>query len=137
MLDRPTAAAHPVTAKDLTQNGFMEAATKNKRGRPRIYNDMLYSILFDKEKRVAQNMLYAVAVTELMEQHPGDFFFTPKGNLRRQGIAEQIGRMLLQDKYPEEFCKDICEKAMELVKHGYSVKEVEQMIRHGRKTGDW
>ena len=115
----------------------MEAASKNKRGRPKIYGDMLYSIYFDKEKRTAQNTFYVGVTIKMMDQKPGDFFVTEKGNLRRQGIAEQIGRMYNQDGYPEESFKDVCQTAIDIVKDGYSVKDVERWIRHGRTTGEW
>lgn len=115
----------------------MVAATKNKRGRPRIYGDILYTIYFDEEKRVAQNKYYVGATVKMMDQKPGDFFVTPKGNLRRQGIAEQIGRMNKQDGYTEDECKKVCNWAMDLYAKGYKVKAIEHWIRNGRITGEW
>ena len=114
----------------------MEAATENKRGRPRMFKDMLYAIYSDKEKRVAQNLYYAGCTITLLQQHPGDFFITEKGNLRRQGIAEQIGRMSVEG-FTEEDCKKIAETAMKLFERGWTVKALEHWIRHGRKTHEW
>lgn len=110
----------------------MEADTKNKKGRPVIFKDPLYAIYFDKEKRTAQNLYYAGDAIQMMAQKPGDFFITSKGNLRRQGIAEQIGRLHRQDGFPEDYCKDICYQAISLVNDGESVKTVEQKIRNLR-----
>lgn len=115
----------------------MEADTKNKRGRPRKYGDILYAIFSDEEKRTAQNTYFASKAIMFLQQKPGDFFVTKKGKFRRKGIAEQIGRMYAQDGYPEDQCKRIGEMAMELFNAGYKVKAIEAMIRHGRTTGEW
>lgn len=114
----------------------MEAATKNKRGRPRIYGDMLYSIYYDKEKRAAQNVYYAGKAITMLQQQPGGFFVTERGNIRRQGIAEQIGRMS-EEGYTDADCKKIAEMAMDLFKRGYKAKAIERWIRQGRKTHEW
>ena len=111
----------------------MVAATENKRGRPRTFKEPLYAIYFDKEKRVAQNLYYAGYTITLLQQQPGDFFVTEKGNIRRQGIAEQIGRMSAEG-YTDADCKKIAEMAMDLFKRGYKVKAIERWIRQGRKT---
>lgn len=115
----------------------MVADTENKRGRPCIHPDFLYAIFNDREKRSAQNMYYAGAATTLLNQQPGDFFITDKGNYRRQGIAEQIGRMYKQDGYLESDCKKVYEMALDLYTRGYKVKTIEKWIRHGRTTGEW
>lgn len=114
----------------------MEAATKNKRGRPEKFSKVIYAVWSDKEKRTAQNITYAGEIIERMQQKPGDFFITEKGNLRRQGIAEQIGRMF-DDGYSEEDCIQIAKLAMKMVENGWTVKAVEQWIRTNRKTGEW
>lgn len=114
----------------------MEAATNNKRGRPCAYTELLYAALYEEEKRPAQNKYHAGATVSMLQQQPGDFFITDKGNFRRQGIAEQIGRMIYEG-YPEEFCKKVAETAIELYKKGVSVKALEKWIRTGRKTGEW
>jgi len=114
----------------------MEAATENKRGRPRIYGEMLYAIYSDKEKRVAQNSYYAGIAIQLMQQQPGDFFVTEKGNFRRKGIAEQIGRMSA-DGYTEADCKKVAEMAIDLYKRGLTTKAIERWIREGRTTNEW
>ena len=115
----------------------MEAATNNKRGRPCAFHKSLYEIFYDKEKRVAQNLIYVGETLKLLQQKPGDFFITENGkNVRRQGIAEQIGRMITEG-YSEEDCKKVAETAIELYKKGVSVKALEKWIRTGRKTGEW
>ena len=122
-----------------TEKGITEAATKKKRGRPA--NPMLevFRVSYpEREKRAAQNLYYVcAAVIEILKQKPGSFFVTGKGNFRRNGIAEQIGRMYEQNGYSEEDCKTIAEQAQELYKAGFSVKAIEKWIRTGRTTGEW
>lgn len=124
----------------------MVSATKNKRGRPKIFTDHVYTIMFDCEKRVAQNLMYAMEGYKII--HPDHtiytdpdsydpFWLTKKGKFKKQGILEQIGRMYSQDGYTEDECKDIFQKVIVLIENGYSVKDVEKMIRHGRTTGEW
>lgn len=115
----------------------MEADTKKGRGRPRTFKNTLYAIYSDKEKRTAQNLYYAGDAVMILGQKPGDFFVSAKGKLRRQSIAEQIGRMHIQDGYSETDCKTIAEKAIALYENGFPVKTIETMIRHGRTTGQW
>ncbi len=114
----------------------MEAATKNKRGRPKTFSEITYSFIDDVEQRAAQNKIYATAAIELLEQKPGDFFLTNKGNFRRQGIAEQIGR-LIHAGYATELCKEIAEAAITFYEKGYSVKTIEKWIRAGKTAGEW
>ena len=116
----------------------MVADTKNRRGRPKIFFDGLYSIYFDKEKRTAQNMYYvgeAVKVLGIKQDNP--FWITSRGNFKNQGILEQIGRMYDQDGYTEEQCKSVAETAVHLKNNGYKVKAIESWIRNGRITGEW
>ena len=124
----------------------MVAATKNKRGRPKIFPDGIYATMFDYENRTAQNKIYAMEGYKII--HPDlsigadpdtydPFWLTKKGNFKKQGILEQIGRMYSQDGYTEDECKDIFQKVTVLIENGYSVKDVEKMIRHGRITGEW
>ncbi len=82
----------------------------------------------DPEKRTAQNIFYAGRTITLLGQHPGDFFITEKGNFRRQGIAEIIGRLHFAGKLTDEQAIELAESAMEVYKSGTKVKEVEKMI---------
>ena len=114
-----------------------EAATKKKRGRPQKLTEDFYSIVPEMEKRPAQNFYYAGVAIELMNEQPGGFFVSEKGKLRRNGIAEQIGRMFAQDGFSKAKCEEIYEMAKHLYKHGYQVKTIEKIIRRGRMTGDF
>jgi len=125
----------------------METASKKKCGRPRIYDDVIYEIWYDKGKRTAQNLIYVSSIVRLMEQQPGGYFVRENGQLRRQSIAEIIGRMHIRDGLPADECRKLCGEAMSLTEHGFSVKDVEKMLRQYRKTllkpvtdpnrGDW
>ncbi len=115
----------------------MEAATKKKRGRPAQFKDGLYTIYYDKEKRTAQNLYFAGKGYDLLGDAYQSFFFTEKGKWKRQGIAEQIGRMYEQDQFKKEDCVTIGETAVKLIEKGWKVKSIERWIRNGRKTGEW
>lgn len=109
----------------------MEAATKNKRGRPKsIHRLSTEGIFDDKEPRTAMNIGYAgQAVLKLMGQNMrGSFFVTERGNFRRQGIAEQLGRML-EEGFSIEACREMMETCINLYNEGESVKEIERILR--------
>lgn len=108
----------------------METATKKKRGRPEVLPKEIYSAVYpDKERRTVQNNYYAVAIIlDLLKQKPGDFFVSPKGNLRRQGIAEKIGRLYAAGKLTEEQARELSEAAMQEYEEGATVKEVVKHI---------
>ena len=115
----------------------MVADTKNRRGRPKIFFDGLYSIYFDKEKRTAQNMYYvgeAVKVLGIKQDNP--FWITSRGNIKNQGILEQIGRMY-ENGFSEEDCLKVAEASIKMKKGGFPVKVIEKWIRNGRITGEW
>ena len=54
-----------------------------------------------------------------------------------RSILNQLGRMYRQDGYSEHDVLEIAKEAIRGKKDGRSVKEIEQYIRHGRKTGEW
>lgn len=64
-------------------------------------------------------------------------FFTSKGRSRRNCILEQLGRMKLQNHYDDESCKRVFEIALRALADGYSVREIERYIRHGRNYNEW
>ena len=63
--------------------------------------------------------------------HSDDATYTAGG---RQGILEQIGRMLEQDHIAEEDCIYIASLSAQAVKAGHTTREVEKAIRAIRKT---
>ena len=54
-----------------------------------------------------------------------------------RSILNQLGRMYRQDGYSEHDVLEIAKEAIKGKKDGRSVKEIEQYIKHGRKTGEW
>lgn len=115
----------------------MEAATEKKRGRP-AKHAIIYAAFPEKEKRATANMMYAFrfakdAMGETPET-PNNFFVTHKGNIKRQGIAEQIGRMMDAGLITTEEAKDLGNLVIADYNNGYSVKEIEARLRAIRKT---
>jgi len=54
-----------------------------------------------------------------------------------RSILNQLGRMSLIEGYSDADVISIAKEAIQGKKDGYSVKEIEQYIRHGRLTGEW
>ena len=54
-----------------------------------------------------------------------------------RSILNQLGRMSRTEKYCESDVVKVAKAAIQDKKDGYSVKEIEQYIKHGRKTGEW
>ena len=54
-----------------------------------------------------------------------------------RSILNQLGRMLRIDGYSKGDMIKIAQEAIKSKKSGFSVKEIEQYIRHGRMTGEW
>lgn len=52
-------------------------------------------------------------------------------------ILEQIGRMYMQDGFPQEDCIEIARVAGNALSEGYTVKQMKAYIANGRKTGQW
>ena len=107
----------------------METATKNKRGRPRKISALWYASFSDEESRTAQNLYYTCLVTSLLEEKPGGFFVTSKGNIRRNGIAEQIGRAYDDGLITEAQVRELAEIAISQYGNGKSVKDIEKDLR--------
>ena len=112
----------------------METATKNKRGRPRKISALWYASFSDKESRTVQNLYYLSLVTSLLEEKPGGFFVTSKGNFRRNGIAEQIGRAYDDGLITEEQVRELVDITINQYKNGRKVKEIESDLRIFRQT---
>ena len=135
---------------------FSEAATKKRRGRPSVYTremfgdqecgDKLKSVqdnLFsDLSDRARVNTHYYIQCQKIAEREFGrkwfqGIFVTSHGRFKNFGIAEQIGRMSLQNGYSDSDCITVLKMALEYLNEGYKVKEIERWIRHGRNTGEW
>ena len=107
----------------------METDTKNRRGRPVKWGASYYALWGDMEKRPAQNIYYASVIVDLMQQKPGDFFLTARGNFRRQGIAEKIGRLYCAGKITADQAQELAQAAMDQYQDGATVREVERIIK--------
>lgn len=105
------------------------AATKNKRGRPTKIGATWYAGFNDKEKRTAQNVYYLAETIRITNDKPGGFFVTSKGNFRRNGIGEQIGRAYVDGLITEEQVRELADTAMNQYENGRKVKEIEKDLR--------
>ena len=106
----------------------MVAATKKRRGRPRSVIGILAAEMPDMEHRKAMNVLYAAhAINTLTDRDP--FFVTQHGDIRRQGIAEQIGRMIEDESITEDEARELIARCKEEYANGARVKEIEQTLR--------
>ena len=111
----------------------MEAATKNKRGRPKKhkYAEIVFS---ECERRTAQNIYYAGLGAEAAGQgYEGSFFVTSKGNFIRQGIAEQLGRLKEDETVSDEDILELAKLCIQDFNNGTPVKEIEKCLRTLRR----
>ena len=130
----------------------METDSKNKRGRPSIYQKLYGDDAYMRNaiegferlesERSKTNMLYYFEGMGILQRHIGEdafreIFYTPKGKARRSCIVEQIGRMSIQNNYSEDSCNLIADKAIAYLKGGYTVREIESWIRQGRNNNEW
>lgn len=116
----------------------MEAATKNKRGRPELLPAAYYAAFPEMERRATQNKYYAhVCIHYIATETPAtanNFFVTPKGNTRRQGIAEQLGRIYAEGIASLEECRELLETIKQEYAAGASVKDLERKLRRTRQA---
>lgn len=128
-----------LTAAGSRKELFMEAATKNRRGRPKkIGNQIAENAFNDMEPRAAQNVYYAGKAFLTLEGENADpevkdFFVTARGNYRRQGILEQLGRMLEEGSITVEDGRGLLRECMADYKQGESVKIIEKRLRTLRR----
>ncbi len=112
---------------------------KRGRGRPKI--DTSITEYGAPSRRQAINAMYmfegvhllSVAATDIPDSdllwHSDDATQTAKG---KNGILEQLGRMLEQDHYNEEDCVYIANLAIAALKNGKTSREIEKAIRNVR-----
>lgn len=132
----------------------MGAATKNK-GRPRIEESGRDFGLLDTiretypgiSNRAAQNKLYQTIGSSYVIEHRSDIEHaelisydneaTKSRYIPAEGIAEQIGRLIAQDRNEENgpFVLLVARKAAAMLYRGETVKAVEKWIREGRQRG--
>ena len=114
---------------------------KRGRGRPKINASIASSLA--SSRRAQLNAKYMFDGVFLLSRagdkisdsdllwHSDDATCTAGG---RQGILEQIGRMLEQDHIAEEDCIYVTSLSAQAVKAGHTTREVEKAIRAIRKT---
>ena len=133
----------------------METVSKNKRGRPTVKSrlycddskvyDMIKSDSSNESERSHTNAMYWFEGMRIIElQYPDEggtynsfirgFFFTGGGKKRRSTIVEQIGRMSAQNGFDDAVCLGVAVKAIQYIKDGYTVREVERWIRELRNN---
>lgn len=113
----------------------MESATKNKRGRPRTAARETAEAagdLYNTEIRATVNGIYSSACIFHITEDQKAFFFSPKGRLRRKGIAEQIGRLYDAGIINEGEIPELVSGCIDLYQRGYTVKQIEQHLRSRR-----
>lgn len=111
----------------------METATKNKKGRPAKFTALHYNLFSEMEKRPAQNIYYAGRIVILAKQKQGDFFVTERGSFRRQGIAEQLGRIYEAGLATDAEILELLEQCIKEYNSGATVKEIEKRLRDTRQ----
>jgi len=105
---------------------YEEAITQGKKYRSRrSISDIAYVF-------TAGQILLSEAASEIKDM---DLICCDEYQCR--SILNQLGRMYRQDGYSEHDVLEIAKEAIKGKKDGRSVKEIEQYIKHGRKTGEW
>lgn len=114
---------------------------KRGRGRPKI--DTHLTEIGAPSRRQAINAMYmfegvhllSVAATDIHDSHllwhSDDATMTAKS---KNGILEQLGRMVVQDNYKQEDCVYIANLAIAALKNGKTSREIEKAIRNVRMT---
>lgn len=122
----------------------MEAATKNKRGRPAdsSYKEAIRLDNLNKAYkpdvgiRTIQNSVNAeefiCLVINTDNDNLYDFFSAKEGQLRHKGIAEQIGRMMREGLISNEQAIQTADNAVKAHANGWPSKEIEKVLRHYR-----
>ena len=114
----------------------MEAATKNKRGRPRGVIGELARITakqWEETDRTVKNRLFAAECIKLDEAILKPFFVTSAGRLRRQGIAEQIGRMKIYGTATDGELLELAKDCIYQYNAGETVRTIETRLRKARE----
>ena len=124
---------------------------KRGRGRPSVteilagehsgsYEAMITQGKRYRSKRSIADVAYAFTVSILLTKaNPPveDLELICGEDYQCRSILNKLGRMLRIDGYSEKDVIEIAKVAIKGKKEGYSVKEIEQYIKHGRKTGEW
>lgn len=114
---------------------------KRGRGRPRL--DTRHTEAYAPSRRQAVNSMYMFEAVQLISEAATEIpdsellwysDHTTYSAKSKDGILEQIGRMILQDKYELSDCVYITNLSIAAVKNGYTCREIEKAIRRIRLT---
>ena len=124
---------------------------KRGRGRPRVAEriaggsaDMYEKLATDgrkfRSRRSVADATYAFSAAILLSKSGyviEDLDVICGENYQCRSILNQLGRMYRTEGYSEKDVVKDAKAAIQGKKDGHSVKEIEQYIKHGRKTGEW
>ena len=111
--------------------------TERKRGRPKSEMGRRLDIIRSHQNatdRTEINRLYVVKCIRLNEKEFKPFFVTSHGGFRRNGIAEQIGRMRIEELATDEELTELTRQAIRDYENGQKVKDIEKRLRNVRKV---
>jgi len=125
---------------------------KRRRGRPSVVDKIAgdYAKTYEKlitngkqfrSRRSIADIAYVFAAGQVLFSEAAsdikDMNLICSEEYQCRSILNQLGRMHKQDGYSEHDVLEIAKEAIKGKKNGRSVKEIEQYIKHGRKTGEW
>lgn len=114
---------------------------KRGRGRPRL--DTRDTEVQAPSRRQAVNSMYMFKAVQLISEAATEIPNSEllwylddatRSAISKDGILEQIGRMVFQDKYELSDCVYITNLSIAAVKNGYTCREIEKAIRKIRLT---
>jgi hypothetical protein len=86
----------------------------------------------DGGERARTNLVYCFYTVKLNEQEFKPFFATDYGGFRRNGIAEQIGRMREEELATDEELIELTRQCIKDYENGEKVKDIEKRLRYLR-----
>ena len=127
---------------------------KHKIGRPSVaetvYGDNAASFeaIWDghnfKTKRSTADYIYCTTALRIIKEAASDIPYVEticrintKEPWFSRSILSQLGRMSVQNEYPDANVVEIAKIAAKLRHENYKVKQVEHFIRTGRTTNEW
>ena len=110
---------------------------ERKRGRPK--GTIAQAVesgkgLWTHTERTEINKLFAFRCISLNEKEFKPFFVTDYGEFKRNGIAEQIGRMREEELATDEELTELTRQAIRDYENGEKVKDIEKRLRNVRKV---
>jgi hypothetical protein len=126
---------------------------KRDRGRPSVtekiagssashYEAVITSGKKYRSRRSISDSAYTIIAARILSEAASEIedlklIFDSEADYVCRSVLSQLGRMAQVDGYSENEVIEIAKEAIKGKKSGYSVKEIEKYIRHGRVTGEW